>query len=120
MSFVTVFASAVPTESKSNYLEHVEQAAEVFRQHGAVRVLECWGTQVPQGKVTSFPLAVKCEVDETVSIGIVEWPSKAVHDKGMPKVISEIGKSMNTGTMSQPPYDGSRMIFGGFEVILEI
>ena len=98
MSFVTAFAAAVPTKNKADYLEHVAQAAEIFKRHGAVRVLECWGSDVPPGEVTSFPLAVKCEADETVAIGMVEWPSKAVHDDQMPKVMDAMGEAMKSGS----------------------
>ena len=62
---------------------------------------------------------MQCKSNETVSIGIVEWPSKAAHDEGMPRVIAEMGEAMKAGTMSEPPFDSKRMIFGGFETVLD-
>ena len=120
MSYVTVFAAAVPNNHKEDYLAHVRETAEIFKKHGAVQYLECWGSEVPAGELTSFPLAVKCEPDETVVVGFAKWASKTAHDQGMPKVMQEMREGMQAGTLPKPPFDGKRLIFGGFDVILEL
>ena len=65
MSCVDGFVAAVPTANKDVYRRHAEEAAEIFRKHGALSFVECWGDDVPDGEVTSFPMAVKCGEDET-------------------------------------------------------
>lgn len=120
MPYIIAYAAAVPSTLKDSYAEHVEQSAKIFKKHGAVRCVECWGVEIPPGKLTSFPLAVKCEPDETVVFGFAEWETKAAHDEGMPKVMSEMQERMKDGTLAEPPFDGKRMIFGGFDVLLEL
>ncbi|MGH1407609.1 MAG: DUF1428 domain-containing protein [Rhodomicrobiaceae bacterium] len=119
MTYIATFVASVPTESKTIYTEHLSESAELFKRHGATRIVECWGDDIPEGKLTSFPLAVKCEPNETVVFGFVEWPSKAAHDENMPKVMTEMEESMMSGKMKEPPLDGKRMIFGSFEVLLD-
>lgn len=120
MSYVTAFAAAVPNTDKDIYIKHIQQSADLFKKHGADHILECWGSDVPVGEITSFPRAVKCKPDETVVIGIVQWPSKEAHDQGMQNVMDEMRDGIESGTLSKPPFDGKHMIFGGFEVILNM
>ena len=63
---------------------------------------------------------MKRQDDETVALGYVEWPSKAVHDEQMPKVMEAIGEAIKSGAMTMPPFDGKRLIFGGFAVVLDL
>lgn len=100
-------------------MKHVAEAAAIFKEHGATRVLEAWGSDVPDGALTSYPLAVRCEPHETVATGFIEWPSKAAHDAAMPGVMAEMESRMRSGAMSEPPYDGKRLIFGAFEVVFD-
>ena len=86
MTYVDGFVAAVPTANRASYTKHAETAAVVFKEHGALRVVECWGDDVPQGKVTSFPMAVKCKDDETVVFSWITWPSRQKRDEGMKKV----------------------------------
>jgi len=116
MSYVDGFVAAVPTANKEVYRAHAEEAAEIFKAHGALSFVECWGDDVPDGEVTSFPMAVKCGEDETVSFSWVVWPSKAVRDEAMPKIMEEARRMFETNPM---PFDGKRMIHGGFEVIVD-
>ncbi|MDQ2778794.1 MAG: DUF1428 domain-containing protein [Pseudomonadota bacterium] len=100
--------------NRDAYLKHAEMAATVIKQHGAIGIVECWGDDVPDGKLTSFPLAVQCQADETVVCSYITWPSRAARDAGMKKVMDdERMKGM------EMPFDGKRMIFGGFRVILQ-
>lgn len=116
MSYVEGFVCAVPTKNKEEYCAHAKTAAAVFKKYGAEKVVECWGDDIPEGKVTSFPMAVKCKDDETVVFSWVWWPSKKVYDEGMPKVFDDPICDPKQNPM---PFDGSRLIFGSFEVIVE-
>jgi hypothetical protein len=66
MTYVDGFVAAVPTTNREIYKKHAEAAAIVFKEHGALKLVECWGDDVPDGKVTSFPMAVKRKDNETV------------------------------------------------------
>ena len=116
MAYVDGFVAPVPTANRDVYRRHAEEAAEIFKKHGALSFVECWGDDVPDGEVTSFPMAVKCKEDETVCFSWVVWPSKAVRDEAMPKIMAEARHLFETNPM---PFDGKRMIYGGFEMIVE-
>ena len=116
MTFVDGFVAAVPTANKQQYIEHATIAAVVFRDHGATRVTETWGEDVPDGEITSFPMAVKKQADETVVFSWVEWPSKEIRDAGMQKVMEDPRMQPEQNPM---PLDGKRLIYGGFQMILD-
>ena len=80
-------------------------------------MVECWGDDVPDGEPTSFPLAVKREAAETVVFSWIWWPSKAVRDSAMTKIMQDERVSPENNPM---PFDGARPIFGGFEVLIEV
>ena len=105
-----------PAGSKEAYRAMAVKAASIFRKHGATRVVECWGDDVPDGKVTDAKRAVKAETGEAVVFSWTVWPSKAVRDGGMRKVMAD--PSMRE-FMAGMPFDGQRMIFGGFELLLD-
>ena len=94
--------------------EMAGKAAPIFKEYGATRVVECWGDDVPHGKVTDFFMAVKAEEGETVVFSWIEWPSKEVRDAGMAKVMAD--ERMKPGP--DLPFEGKRMIYGGFAPIL--
>jgi len=116
MAYVDGFVAAVPTANKHKYIEHAKVAAIVFRDHGATRITEAWGDDVPDGEITSFPLAVKKRDDETVVLSWIEWPSKEVRDEGMQKVFDDPRMQPDQNPM---PFDGKRLIYGGFEMLLD-
>jgi len=116
MTYVDGFVAAVPTENRAKYLKHAEDAAVIFKEHGATKVVECWGDDVPDGEVTSFPMAVKCKPDETVVFSWVLWPSRQIRDEGMKKIMEDPRMQPDVNPM---PFDGKRLIFGGFEMILD-
>ncbi len=116
MSYVDGFVAAVPTANREAYLAHARQLAALFRAHGATSVVECWGDDVPEGKLTSFPMAVKCEPGETVVFSWVTWPSRAARQQGWDKLRTD--PAMQPGAMPMP-FDGKRLIYGGFEVMLQ-
>ena len=116
MTYVDGFVAAVPTANKDRYIEFAREAAVIFKGHGVEKFVECWGDDVPDGKVTSFPMAVKKKDDETVIFSWITWPSKAVRDAGMKKIMEDPRLNKDMGAM---PFDGMRMIFGGFEMVVE-
>ena len=93
MTYVNGFVAAVPTANRDIYREHSEAAAVVFKDHGALKLVECWGDDVPDGEVTSFPMAVKCQPDETVCFSWVVWPSKEACKAGWEKIMAEASKN---------------------------
>ncbi|MEP0942401.1 MAG: DUF1428 domain-containing protein [Rhizobiaceae bacterium] len=114
MAYIDGVVCAVPTANKDVYKAHAEETAAEFKKYGALSVVECWGNEVPEGKVTSLPMAVKCQDDETVVFSWITWPSKQARDEGWGRMMEE------SEVLSKPfPYDGSRMIYGGFDVLVE-
>lgn len=116
MNYVVGFVAAVPIANRDAYKKHAEAAAIVFKDHGALHVVECWGDDVPDGKVTSFPMVVKRKEDETVVFSWITWPSRQARDEGMKKVMDDPRLQPDKNPM---PFDGKRLIYGGFEVLLE-
>jgi uncharacterized protein YbaA (DUF1428 family) len=117
MPYVDGFVAAVPTANREAFRKHAEAAAAVFKEHGALRVVECWGDDVPEGKLTSFPMAVKCEPGETVVFSWIYWPSRQARDEGMKKVMADPRLQPDVKPM---PFDGRRLIYAGFEVLVEV
>ncbi len=116
MTYVDGFVLAVPTSNKEEYRKHAQEAAAIFKEHGALKLVECWGDDVPEGKVTSFPMAVKRRDDETVVFSWILWRSREERDAGMKKVMED---SRLQAKGMEMPFDGMRMIFGGFEMIVD-
>lgn len=116
MTYVDGFVAAVPTANRETYLRHAKAAAAVFREAGALGVVECWGDDVPEGKLTSFPLAVQRKPDETVVFSWITWPSRAARDEGMKKAMADARLRPDRNPM---PFDGKRLIYGGFQVLME-
>ena len=111
MSFVDGVVIPVPEANRARYLEEATAMAALFLDCGATEVLDAWGSDVPEGERTSFPLAVALEPGEAVVFSWVRWPSKAVRDAGW-------ARAMQDPRMTEmQSFDGSRMIYGGFDVI---
>jgi len=104
--------AAVPANKKAEYIEFAKRMGKIFKEHGALTVVDCWGDEVPQGKVTSMPMAVKCQEGEVVCFSWITWSSKEAHKTGMDKAMED--PRMREGQM---PFDGQRIIFGGFEMV---
>lgn len=115
MSYVDGFVAAVPAANKQAYTDFARQALPLFKEFGVTRMVECWGDDVPDGKVTDFRGAVKAQDDEVVVFSWIEWPSREVRDAGMKKMMED----PRMQEMGEMPFDGKRMIFGGFEPILD-
>ena len=117
MNYIDGFVAAVPTANKAAFIKHAEEAAAVLKEHGALKVIECWGDDVPEGEVTSFPKAVRCQDDETVIFSWIVWPSRDVRNAAMKKVMEDPRFHPETNPM---PFDGKRPIYGGFETVVEL
>lgn len=116
MTYVEGFVVAVPAANKDSYVSHAEQAHPLFQEFGVTRMVETWADDVPDGKVTDFKGAVQAQEGETVVFSWFEYPSRAARDAANAKMMADprmedMGKSM--------PFDGKRMIMGGFESLLD-
>ena len=116
MSYVDGFMAAVPTKNRDAFRKHVLAAADVLKDCGAIRVVECWGDDVPHGKLTDMHMAVKAEASETICFSWIEWPSKEARDKGMAKMMADPRMKQDVNPM---PFDGKRVIYGGFVPVLD-
>jgi uncharacterized protein YbaA (DUF1428 family) len=115
MNYIDGYLIPVPTANRETYRRVAETAAVVFKENGALSVVECWGDDVREGKLTSFTMAVQRKEDEAVVFSWIMWPSKEVRDAGMKKAMED--PRLQAG-MNPMPFDGKRMIFGGFQVIV--
>ena len=121
MAYVDGFVIAVPTARKQEFIDHARKAGPVFKELGATRILECWGDQVPDGKLTDFRRAVQAKEDETVVFSWIEWPDKATRDAAMHRMEELMKTDDRLRPESNPmPFDGKRMIFGGFAPVVEL
>ena len=115
MTYVEGFVAAVPTENKEAFLRQATDLSPLFRECGIRRQVECWGEDVPRGKLTDFYGAVQAKDDETVVFAWFEYPDRAARDAANEK--------MRTDPRMQPtgdaPFDGKRMIIGGFDAFVD-
>jgi len=116
MSYVEGFVVAVPAANKETFRKHAADAAPMFKEFGATRMVEAWGDDVPDGKLTDFKGAVKAKPDEVVVFSWFEYPDKAARDAANEKMMSDPRMKQMGANM---PFDGQRMIFGGFAPIVE-
>ncbi|WP_108484304.1 DUF1428 domain-containing protein [Oceaniglobus ichthyenteri] len=115
--FIDVMVAPVKTARKTAYIELSTEMSALFLDNGAVGYTECWGSDVPQGVRTSFPLSVELAEDETCAVCFITYPDKATRDACMEFVMAdETANQM----MQKMPLDGERMIFGGFETIVAL
>jgi uncharacterized protein YbaA (DUF1428 family) len=121
MAYIDGFVIAVPKANKQKFVEHANKGDSVFMELGATRVLECWGDDVPDGKVTDFRRAVQATEDEAVVFSWIEWPDKATRDAGMAKMTTVMQNDPRMNAESNPmPFDGKRMIYGGFAPVVTL
>ena len=116
MSYIDGFVIAVPSANREQFIAHARTFDSLFVEFGATRVTECWGDDVPDGKLTDFRRAVQAKDEESVVFSWIEWPDKATRDAGMAKVMQD-PRMQAAGDM---PFDGKRMIFGGFAPVLSL
>src|SRR5215217_711249 len=116
MTYIEGFIVAVPIANKDAYVHHATSFAPLIRELGATRMVESWSDDVPEGKVTDFRKSVQAKDDEAVVLSWFEYPDRAARDAANEKMMSdprmkEIGAAM--------PFDGKRMIYGGFDTIVD-
>jgi uncharacterized protein YbaA (DUF1428 family) len=117
MAYVDGFIIPVKKADRETYRAYAAKYDAVFREFGALSIVEAWGDDVPEGELTSFPRAVQANEDETVVFSWIVWPDKAARDAGNAKVMED---PRMQEAMRSAPFDGKRMIYGGFETIVEI
>lgn len=111
--YVSGFLIPVPKTKKEEYRALAEKSAALFKEYGVTEIMECWEDNVPDGKVTDFRKAVKAEGGEAIVFSWMVWPDKETADAGHKKMMED-PRMEEMGAM---PFDGKRMIFGGFSPI---
>ncbi|MBY0612593.1 MAG: DUF1428 domain-containing protein [Beijerinckiaceae bacterium] len=115
MSYIDGFVIATPAAEQPAFIEHAMRMDAIFLELGALRVVEAWGDDVPDGTLTDFKKAVQAKPDEVVVFSWIEWPDRETRDIAMEKLRSD-GRMM-----AEPmPFDGKRMIFGGFRAVVDM
>ncbi len=118
MSYIDGFVIAVPKSNKQKFIDHANAMDTMFTDMGAVRVIECWGDDVTPGTLTDFRKAVQANDDEDVIFSWIEWPDKATRDAGMAVMMDP--NNADPRMAAEMPFDGKRMIFGGFTPVVEL
>jgi uncharacterized protein YbaA (DUF1428 family) len=118
MHYVDGFVLPVPRKNLKAYRAMAKKASKVWRDHGAIEFVECVADDVKKGKWTSFPRSVKLKPGEVVVFSYIVYKSRAERDRCMAKVMKDprLADMMDPKAM---PFDGKRMIFGGFKTIVE-
>jgi len=115
MSYIEGFVLAVPAANKDIYREHASQGAGMFKRLGATRLVETWADDVPHGKQTDFYRATKLEEGEVPLFSWIEYPDRATRLDAGQKMMSD----PEMADMSEMPFDAKRMIYGGFEALVD-
>ena len=115
MTYYSGFVLAVPDANRQAYISHARKTWPMFKKHGALRMVETWGDDVPKGKVTDFYRAVQAVPGESVVFSWIEWPDRETSDLGWQKIMEEMPQS----DMGEMPFDGQRMIWGGFTPVYD-
>lgn len=116
MAYIEGTVAAVPDTNKDAYVDFSKRSGEIFKDYGLQSLVECWADDVPDGELTSFPMAVKLQPGESVVFSWMIWPDKATRDEGWRKIMDD----PRMADMGEMPFDGKRMIFGGFVPVVEL
>ena len=121
MAYVDGFVIPVPTANRQAFIDNARTTDALFKEFGATRVVETWGDDLPDGKLTDFRKAVGATQDETVAFAWIEWPDKPSRDEGMKRFHELAQTDERFDEEKHPvPFDGMRMIFGGFSVVVDL
>ena len=121
MSYIDGFVIAVPKANRQAFIDHARTADVCFKEMGALSIVECWEDDVKDGKLTDFRRAVQATPDEAVVFSWIEWPDKETRDAAMARVMSKDFSDPRMDPAKNPmPFDGKRMIFGGFSPVVTI
>ena len=116
MSYIDGFVIPVPVAKREAFIALASTFDAILIEFGATRAMECWGDDVPEGKLTDFRRAVQAKDDEAMVFSWIEWPDKATRDAGMAKIMQD-PRLPQDGEM---PFDGKRMILGGFVPVVSL
>ena len=121
MSYIDGYLIAVPTENKQAYIDFSLSSDSIFVDMGATRVVQCWGDDVSEGSVTDMRKAVQAKTGESIVFAWVEWPDKDTREAAMAKMMADDFEDDRLDSQKNPmPFDGSRLIYGGFQQIVEL
>jgi uncharacterized protein YbaA (DUF1428 family) len=121
MAYIDGFVIAVPTANKQKFTDHAAMADPVFMELGATHIVEAWEDDVKDGKVTDFRRAVQAKDDESIVFSWITWPDKATRNAAMAKMMSgELNDPRMDSEKNPMPFDGMRLIFGGFAPVVEL
>jgi uncharacterized protein YbaA (DUF1428 family) len=121
MTYIDGFVLACPKANRQAFIGHARLAGGLFIEMGALRIVECLGDDVPEGKTTDFRMAVQAEAGEDVLFSWIEWPDKATRDAAFAKMSDPDNSDPRMDPEKNPvPFDGKRMIFGGFTPVVEV
>ena len=121
MSYIDGFVIAVPKANRQKFIDHANNADSVFMEMGALRVIECWADDVPDGTLTDFRQAVQASADEDVVFSWIEWPDKAARDACYARMMDPANPDPRMDPAKNPmPFDGKRMIWGGFTPVVDL
>ncbi len=115
MTYYSGFLAAVPEENRQKYVDFAKKSWPFFQKKGALRMVENWGVDVPHGKVTDFYMATKAKDNESVIFSWVEWPDRATADAAFKNMEND----PDMQDMGDMPFDGVRMMWGGFEPVVD-
>ena len=113
--YIDGFVAAVRRDRRKDFLSIAKACDPVFMEHGAGWIMEAWGVDVPEGKLTDFRRAVQAEPDEDIVFSWVQWPDRAARDAGNQKIMNDPCMAAH-----EMPFDGRRLIFGGFVPVGEV
>jgi len=119
MHYFDGFIVPVPKKKLAAYRSMARTASKVWREHGALEYVECVADDVKVGKRTSFPRSVKLKRNEVVVFAWITYPSRAARDR----IVAKVMKDKRSAAMMNPknmPFDGKRMIFGGFKTFVSL
>lgn len=114
-TYVDAYVHAVSFIHKEAFIRHTQHNALVYKEYGAIRVMECWADDLPSGRINSYGHAVRLEEGEAVVFSTIEWPSKALRDAAWPLILRDPRMSLERNPL---PYDIKRMLRGGFQTIV--
>ncbi len=113
--YVDGFVIPVPKANQDAFRKQAAEFAPIFADFGASWIIECWEQDVPDGKLTDFRRAVQAQTDEAIVFSLVQWPDKATRDAGSARMMQDARFSD-----LEMPFDGKRMVFGGFVPVVQV
>lgn len=116
MTYIDGFLIPVPAGNRAAYLAMAKEAAQVFLDCGALRVVEAWADDIKSGKINDFRTAVLAKSDEEMVFSWIEWPSKETRDAGNQKAMNDPRMQIE----GEYPFSGERLIYGGFNSIVDV